>query len=31
MRMRGLMPFLDKKTRTIVYTDFHDEIMDVAR
>ena len=26
MRLRGLMPFLDKKTRTIVYTDFHDEI-----
>ena len=26
MRLRGLMPFLDKKTCTIVYTDFHDEI-----
>ena len=26
LRLRGLMPFLDKKTRTIVYTDFHDEI-----
>ena len=29
LRLRGLMPFLDKKTRTIVYTDFHDEIMGV--
>ena len=29
MRLRGLMPFLDKKTRTIVYTDFRDEIMNV--
>ncbi len=26
MRLRGLVPFLDKKTRTIVYTDFQDEI-----
>ena len=26
LRLRGLMPFLDKKTRTIVYTDFQDEI-----
>ena len=26
LRLRGLMPLLDKKTRTIVYTDFHDEI-----
>ena len=26
MRLRGLMPFLDKNTRTIVYTDFHDEV-----
>ena len=26
MRLRGLMPFLDKKTRAIVYTDFRDEI-----
>ena len=29
MRLRGLVPFLDRKTRTIVYTDFRDEIMDV--
>ena len=29
LRLRGLVPFLDKKTRTIVYTDFRDEIMDV--
>ena len=26
VRVRGLMPFLDKKARTIVYTDFQDEI-----
>ena len=26
LRLRGLVPFLDKKTRTIVYTDFQDEI-----
>ena len=26
MRLRGLVPFLDKKTRTVVYTDFKDEI-----
>ena len=26
MRLRGLVPFLDKKTRKIVYTDFQDEI-----
>ena len=26
MRLRGLAPFLDKKTRTVVYTDFKDEI-----
>ena len=26
LRLRGLMPFLDKKTRKVVYTDFHDEI-----
>ncbi|MYD69506.1 MAG: DUF4145 domain-containing protein [Acidobacteria bacterium] len=26
VRMRGLVPFLSKKTRTIVYTDFRDEI-----
>ena len=29
MRLRGLVPFLDKTTRTIVYTDFRDEVMDV--
>ena len=26
LRMRGLVPFLDKQTRTVVYTDFKDEI-----
>ena len=26
LRLRGLAPFLDKKTRTVVYTDFKDEI-----
>ena len=30
MHLRGLVPFLDKQTRTmIVYTDFRDEIMDM--
>ena len=29
MRLRGLVPFLDKKTCKIVYTDFQDEIMGV--
>ena len=29
MRLRGLVPFLDKKARKIVYTDFQDEIMGV--
>ena len=29
LRLRGLMPFLDKRTRTIVYTDFQDEITGV--
>jgi len=29
LRLRGLMPFLDKKKRKIVYTDFQDEIMGV--
>ena len=29
MRLRGLVPFLDKKTRKIVYTDFQDEITGV--
>ena len=31
MRMRGLVPFLDKATRKIVYTDFQDEITAVRR
>ena len=26
MRLRGLVPFLDKKTRKVVFTDFQDEI-----
>ncbi len=26
LRLRGLVPFLDKQTRTVVYTDFKDEI-----
>ena len=30
LRLRGLAPFLDKKTRTIVYTDFQDEITAVC-
>ena len=29
LRLRGLVPFLDKKTRTVVYTDFQDEITGV--
>ena len=29
LRLRGLAPFLDKKTRTIVYTDFEDELRPV--
>ncbi|MDZ7839628.1 MAG: DEAD/DEAH box helicase family protein [Gammaproteobacteria bacterium] len=29
LRLRGLMPFLDKKKRKIVYTDFQDEVMAV--
>ena len=29
LRLRGLMPFLDKITRKIVYTDFEDEVLDV--
>jgi len=28
-RLRGLVPFLDKSQRTIVYTQFQDEILDV--
>ena len=31
MRLRGLVPFLDKKTRKIVYTDFQDEITAVRQ
>lgn len=31
LRLRGLVPFLDKKKRKIVYTDFQDEIMAVHR
>jgi len=26
LRLRGIVPFLDKKTRTIVYTNFEDEV-----
>jgi type I restriction enzyme R subunit len=29
LRLRGLIPFLDKKKRTIVYTDFKDEVLGV--
>ncbi len=29
LRLRGLVPFLDKKKRKIVYTDFQDEVMGV--
>ncbi|MCB2203475.1 DEAD/DEAH box helicase family protein [bacterium] len=29
LRLRGLVPFLDKKKRKIVYTDFKDEVMSV--
>ncbi|MCY3605321.1 MAG: DEAD/DEAH box helicase family protein [Gammaproteobacteria bacterium] len=31
LRLRGLVPFLDKKNRTIVYTDFQDEITGVRK
>ncbi|HET7370481.1 MAG TPA: DEAD/DEAH box helicase family protein [Gammaproteobacteria bacterium] len=31
LRLRGLVPFLDKTSRTIVYTDFKDEILSVRR
>lgn len=31
LRLRGLMQFLDKKKRTIVYTDFKDEVLGVRR
>ena len=29
LRLRGLVPFLDRKKRKIVYTDFQDEVMSV--
>ena len=29
LRLRGLVPFLDKKKRTIVYTDFKDEVLGI--
>src|SRR6056297_3910068 len=29
LRLRELVPFLDKKSRTIVYTDFQDEVLGV--
>ena len=29
LRLRGLVPFLDKKTRKIVYTDFQDKVIGV--
>ncbi len=29
LRLRGLMPFLDRKKRKIVYTDFKDEVMGI--
>lgn len=29
LRLRGLMVFLDRKKRTIVYTDFRDEVLEV--
>lgn len=31
LRLRGLMPFLDKKKRKIVYTDFQDEVIVVRK
>jgi type I restriction enzyme, R subunit len=31
LRLRGLMPFLDKKKRKIVYTDFEDEVLSVRQ
>jgi type I restriction enzyme, R subunit len=31
LRLRGLMSFLDKKKRKIVYTDFEDEVLNVRR
>lgn len=29
LRLRGLVPFLDKKTRKVIYTNFQDEILSV--
>ena len=29
LRLRGIIPFLDKKKRKIVYTDFQDEVMEI--
>ncbi len=29
LRLRGLVPFLDRKKRKIVYTDFQDQVMGV--
>ena len=31
LRLRNLVPFLDKKKRPIVYTDFEDEVLDVRK
>jgi type I restriction enzyme R subunit len=31
LRLRGLVPFLDKKKRKIIYTDFEDEIVSVRK
>lgn len=31
LRLRGMVPFLDKKRRKVVYTDFKDEVMGVRR
>lgn len=31
LRLRGLVPFLDKRERTIVYTDFEDEVLGVRQ
>ena len=31
LRLRGLMPYLDKKKRKIVYTDFEDEVLNVRQ
>ncbi len=31
LRLRGLLPFLDKKKRKIVYTDFEDRVLNVRQ